>query len=82
MSLSAALEVWDCRKCASIRSAPCGGVCLPADDVSRESTRPLSTHRSAHHAWVAYAVSLGYDQSEVEQMTTRELVAAFGGRGA
>ncbi|QXU53641.1 hypothetical protein [Rhodococcus sp. LW-XY12] len=72
------LQVWDCRKCASIRSAPCGGVCLPADNVTRESTRPLSTHQSTHHAGVAYAVSQGHDRNEVEAMTTRELVDAFG----
>lgn len=76
--MSSTLEVWDCRKCASIRSAPCGGVCLPADNVTRESTRPLATHQAAHHAWVAYAESQGYQRAEAESMTTRELIAALG----
>ena len=78
MTMSSTLEVWDCRKCASIRSAPCGGVCLPADNVSRESTRPLATHQAAHHAWVAYAESQGYQRAEAEAMTTRELIDALG----
>ncbi|BDB62382.1 hypothetical protein [Rhodococcus sp. RDE2] len=78
MIASSELQVWDCRKCASIRSAPCGGVCLPSDNVTRESTRPLATHRAAHHAWVAYAESQGYQRAEAEAMTTRELVDALG----
>ena len=78
MIASSDLQVWDCRKCASIRSAPCGSVCLPADNVTRESTRPLATHQSAHHAWVAYAVSQGYERAEAEAMTTSELITALG----
>ena len=76
--MNTSLQVWTCTKCAAIRSAPCGSVCLPADNITRESTINLAEHPSAHPAWVAYAVSQGYDLEIVEAMTTEELVSVFG----
>lgn len=77
-----ALEVWDCRRCHSIRSAPCGGVCLSGDTVSRESTRPLAAHKSARHAWVAWAESAGYPREDIDAMSTNELITAWNERQA
>lgn len=78
MNQSSTLEVWNCRKCSSLRSAPCGGVCLPGDYVSRESTQPLADHPSARRAWVEYAINQGHDPATVTEMTTNELIAEFG----
>lgn len=75
-----ALEVWDCRKFHSIRNAPCGSGCLPGDDVSRESTRPLTAHGAARHAWVAWAESAGYRREDIDAMTTNELITAWSNR--
>lgn len=72
------LQVWNCLKCSALRSAPCGGVCLPADGVSAESVQPLLEHPSARRAWVAYAIRQGNDPDVVTAMTTRDLIATFG----